>query len=66
MVQLAELDTERETLDATLNYFVDTKETPVSLVGAPGESDKRVGGGESEPHRVDPAQRPAPCRRVRA
>jgi hypothetical protein len=52
MVQLAELDTERETLDATLNYFIDTKTMPVSLVGAPGESDKRVGGGESEPHRV--------------
>ncbi|HUC72679.1 MAG TPA: CmcJ/NvfI family oxidoreductase [Stellaceae bacterium] len=52
MVQLAELDAERETLDATLNYFVDTKEMPVSLVGAPGESDKRVGGGDSEPHRV--------------
>ena len=52
MVQLAELDTERETLDATLSYFVDTKEMPVSLVGAPGESDKRVGGGDSEPHRV--------------
>ncbi len=52
MVQLAELDTERETLNATLSYFVDTKEMPVSLVGAPGESDKRVGGGNSEPHRV--------------
>jgi hypothetical protein len=52
MVQLAELDTERETLDATLNYFTDTREMPVSLVGAPGESDRRVGGGESEPHRV--------------
>ena len=24
----------------------------MSLVGAPGESDKRVGGGDSEPHRV--------------
>jgi hypothetical protein len=52
MVQLAELDTERETLDATLNYFIDTKTMPVSLVGAPGEPDKRVGGGDSEPHRV--------------
>jgi hypothetical protein len=52
MVQVAELDTERETLNATLSYFVDTKEMPVSLVGAPGESDKRVGGGDSEPHRV--------------
>ena len=25
---------------------------PVSMVGAPGESDKRVGGGNSEQHRV--------------
>ena len=25
---------------------------PVTLVGAPGESDKRVGGGDAEPHRV--------------
>jgi hypothetical protein len=52
MVELAELDTERETLDATLNYFVDTREMPVSLVGAPGQSDKRIGGGQSEPHQV--------------
>jgi hypothetical protein len=52
MVQLAELDTERETLDATLNYFTDTKVMPVSLVGAPGESDRRIGGGDSEAHRV--------------
>jgi len=52
MAQLAELDTGRETLDATLSYFVDTKEMPVSLVGAPGESDRRVGGGDSAPHRV--------------
>ncbi len=52
MVQFAELDTERETLDATLNYFVDTKTMPVTLVGAPGEADKRTGGGDSEAHRV--------------
>ena len=52
MVQLAELDTERETLDATLDYFVDTKAMPVTLVGAPGESDQRTGGGASEQHRV--------------
>jgi hypothetical protein len=52
MVQLAELDTERETLDATLSYFVDTKATPVTLVGAPGASDQRTGGGASEEHRV--------------
>ncbi|MBV8122245.1 MAG: methyltransferase [Alphaproteobacteria bacterium] len=52
MVQLAELDTEPKTLEATLNYFVDTGARPVSLVAAPGESDKRLGGGTSEPHRV--------------
>ncbi|HEY3909845.1 MAG TPA: CmcJ/NvfI family oxidoreductase [Stellaceae bacterium] len=52
MVQLAELDAEREMLDATLDYFVDTKATPVTLVGAPGESDRRTGGGASEQHRV--------------
>jgi hypothetical protein len=52
MVQLAELDTERETLDATLDYFVDTKAVPVTLVGAPGASDQRTGGGASEQHRV--------------
>jgi len=52
MVQLAELDTERDTLDATLSYFADTKATPVTVVAPPGESDKRLGGGASEPHRV--------------
>ena len=52
MVQLAELDTEPETLDATLNYFRVNKAMPVTLVGAPGKSDKRVGGGDAEPHRV--------------
>jgi hypothetical protein len=52
MAELAELDTERATLDATLSYFLDTKETPVTVVAAPGESDKRLGGGESEPHQV--------------
>jgi hypothetical protein len=52
MVQLAELDADPTAIEATLNYFVDTKMMPVTLVGAPGESDKRVGGGDSEPHRV--------------
>src|SRR5271156_6719925 len=52
MVQLAELDTERETLDATLSYLVDTKVMPVTVVAVPGESDKRLGGGDSEPRRV--------------
>jgi hypothetical protein len=52
MVQLAELDTERETLDATLSYFVGTAAMPVTVVGTPGASDRRTGGGASAEHRV--------------
>ncbi|MGH7048113.1 MAG: CmcJ/NvfI family oxidoreductase, partial [Stellaceae bacterium] len=52
MAQLAELGTERETLDATLDYFVDTKATPVTIVADPGASDRRTGGGASEQHRI--------------
>jgi hypothetical protein len=53
MAELAELDAEPETIAATLDYFVDTGATPVTLVAAPGASDRRAGGGSSEPHRVD-------------
>src|ERR1700751_5368163 len=52
MVQVAELDAAPETIEATLNYFVDTGATPVTLVGAPGDSDTRTGGGESDPRPV--------------
>ena len=52
MVQLAELDADRDTIEATLNYFADTEAMPVTLVGAPGASDMRTGGGKSDPHRV--------------
>jgi hypothetical protein len=52
MAELAELDTERETLAATLSYFRDTEQMPVTVVAAPGGSDKRLGGGDSEAHRV--------------
>jgi hypothetical protein len=52
MVQPAELDAAPETIEATLSYFVDTEEMPVTLVGEPGGSDRRVGGGASEPHRL--------------
>ena len=52
MVQIAELDTFPETIEATLNYFVDTGLTPVSLAGAPGGTDTRTGGGGSDPCRV--------------
>ena len=47
MVQVAELDADRETIEATLNYFVDTGAMPVSLVGTAGGTDTRVGGGQS-------------------
>jgi hypothetical protein len=52
MVQLAELDTAPETIEATLNYFIDTDAMPVTLVGSPGGRDQRVGGGASEPRRM--------------
>ena len=52
MVQIAELDTVPETIEATLNYFVNTGITPVTVVGAPGATDLRTGGGESDPRHV--------------
>jgi hypothetical protein len=53
MVQIAELDAEPESLEASLDYFIDTGATPVSLVGEPGGRDRRVGGGTGESHRVN-------------
>ena len=47
MVQIAEEVTSPKTLEATLSYSVDTETMPVTLVGAPGRSDRRVGGGAS-------------------
>src|SRR2546423_1491902 len=52
MVQIAELETVPETIEATLNYFVNTGATPITVVGAPGASDSRTGGGESDPRQV--------------
>jgi hypothetical protein len=52
MSDVAELDTMPETLEASLNYYVDTGETPVSLVAGPGGIDRRLGGGQSEAHTV--------------
>ena len=52
MVQIAEQVTDPKTIEVTLSYFVDTDAMPVTLVGAPGGSDQRVGGGASEPRRV--------------
>src|SRR5467141_3779463 len=52
MVQIVEQAIAPETIEATLTYFIDTETMPVSLVGAPGASDQRVGGGKPDPHRV--------------
>jgi hypothetical protein len=52
MVQIAEKVAAPKTMEATLNYFVDTETMPVTVVGAPGGSDQRIGGGTSEPHCV--------------
>jgi len=52
MVQIAELVTAPETMEATLSYFIDTETRPITLVGEPGGSDLRTGGGKSDPHRV--------------
>jgi hypothetical protein len=52
MAELAELDTERETVEATLDYFIATEAMPVTVVAAAGGVDLRAGGGRSDPHRV--------------
>src|SRR5579864_6995113 len=51
-MSVAELDTAPETLKATLNYYLDTGDTPVSLVAGPGGVDTRIGGGGHDPHVV--------------
>jgi hypothetical protein len=52
MVQIAELVADPETIEAALTYSVDTDTMPVTLVGAPGGRDQRVGGGTAETRRV--------------
>src|SRR5262245_10749918 len=52
MGQIAELDAAPQTIEATLDYFIDTGVAPVTLVGDHGKSDVRTGGGNSDPHRV--------------
>ena len=48
MVQIAE----PETIEATLSYFADTEAMPVTLVGVPGASDVRTGGGKPDPRQI--------------
>jgi hypothetical protein len=52
MVQIAEQSTVPETIEATLTYFLDTEAMPVTLVGAPGISDLRTGGGKPDPRQI--------------
>ena len=52
MAQIAELDTVPETIEATLDYFVDTRAMPVTLVAEPGGRDLRTGGGKGDPRTV--------------
>jgi len=52
MTELAELDGDPDTIEATLDYFVATEAMPVTLVANPGGVDLRAGGGRSDPRRV--------------
>jgi hypothetical protein len=52
MSDVAELDTAPQTIEASLNYYLDTGETPISLVAGPGGIDRRLSGGQSEAHRM--------------
>jgi hypothetical protein len=51
MAEIAELDAQ-ETLEAALNYYVDTGDKPVSIVAGPGGVDTRLSGGANEAHRM--------------
>jgi hypothetical protein len=51
MVQMAELDTTPETIEATLNYVLDTGEKLFTYTGGPGSTDIRT-GGKQDPRRV--------------
>jgi hypothetical protein len=44
MAQIAKQDTVPDTIEATLNYLLDTGEMPVTYVGVPGVSDVRASG----------------------
>ena len=52
MAEIAELDSEPETIEANLNYLADAGERLVTQVAAPGGRDRRLGGDNSETHRV--------------
>ena len=51
MVGIAEPETAVQSIEATLNYFLDTGEQPFTATGGPGSLDVRTGGG-LDPRRV--------------
>jgi hypothetical protein len=51
MVQVAEQDTAPDTVEATVNYLLDTGETPYTYTGGPGSTEVKS-GGDPDPHRV--------------
>jgi hypothetical protein len=51
MVQMAEVDAAPDTIEATLNYVVDTGEKLFTYTGGPGSTDVRT-GGQQDPRRV--------------
>jgi hypothetical protein len=52
MPDVAALDPDAETIEATLCYFTATGAMPVTVVADAGESDQRLGGGEYDFRRV--------------
>src|SRR6202051_2656845 len=46
MVGIAEPEAAVETIEATVNYFLDTGEKPFTATGGPGSLDVRTGGGQ--------------------
>ena len=46
MVGIAEPETAVESIEATVNYFLDTGEKPFTATGGPGALDVRTGGGQ--------------------
>jgi hypothetical protein len=51
MVQVAEQDTAPDTIEATLNYLLNTGEAPWTYSGGPGSTEVKS-GGERDPHKV--------------
>jgi hypothetical protein len=51
MVQMIEVDTMPDTIEATLNYLVETDEPVFTLTGGPGSLDVRT-GGQQDPRRI--------------